>query len=134
MLITSRCLPAAKVRRGAAQAVFIENDRDALAALRRNVQDLGERARVTIVQADATDPPPAPFACGLALLDPPYGKDIAAPTLSVLAERGWLAPGALVVVEIGAKENVAPPAGFAFLQDRRHGAAKLIFMRYGETS
>ena len=115
--------------RGATQVVFIENDGDALAALRRNVSALGERAHVTIVQGDATDPPPAPVACDLAFLDPPYGAGLAIPALTVLAERGWLAPGALVVVETGAKEALAPLAGFTFLKERGHGAARLVFLR-----
>src|SRR6266480_7374693 len=42
--------------RGASAAVFIENGRDALATLRRNIAALGEEDRAHIVAADATRP------------------------------------------------------------------------------
>src|SRR5213078_1624789 len=58
--------------RGASAAVFIENNREALAALRRNVAALGEADRAHIVAGDATRPPRAALACTAAFLDPPY--------------------------------------------------------------
>src|SRR5690242_2223387 len=58
--------------RGAGPAVFIENEREALAVLRRNVAALGEVDRAHIVAGDATRPPRAAVACALAFLDPPY--------------------------------------------------------------
>src|SRR3954451_19924796 len=59
--------------RGAASAVFIENGREALAALRHNVAALGEEDRTQIIAGDATRPARAAFACAAAFLDPPYG-------------------------------------------------------------
>src|SRR6266568_526527 len=85
--------------RGASAAAFIESERDALAALRRNVGALGEEDRAHIVAGDATRPPRAVFACAVAFLDPPYHSGLAAPALSALAAAGWLAPDALVVIE-----------------------------------
>src|SRR5579864_5800090 len=54
--------------RGAGAAAFIENDRAALAALRRNIAVLDESERAHVVAGDATRPPRAPFACALAFL------------------------------------------------------------------
>src|SRR6202049_3858560 len=53
--------------RGASAAVFIETEREALAALRRNVGALGEEDRAQIVAGDATRPPRAALPCALAL-------------------------------------------------------------------
>jgi 16S rRNA G966 N2-methylase RsmD len=66
----------------------------------------------------------------LAFLDPPYGKGLAAPALTALAAAGWLATGALCIVETAAKERIEPPPGFAALDERRYGAARLVFLRY----
>ena len=118
--------------RGAAHVVFIENDRTALAALRQNIAALGEEKRSRIASGDATSPPRALAPASLAFLDPPYGKGLAVPALTALAAAGWLAAGALCVVETAAKERVAPPPGFAALDERRYGAARLAFLRYGE--
>src|SRR6266571_2572878 len=42
--------------RGAGAAIFIEDNREALAALRRNIAALGEEGRAHIVASDATRP------------------------------------------------------------------------------
>ncbi|HLY44820.1 MAG TPA: 16S rRNA (guanine(966)-N(2))-methyltransferase RsmD [Stellaceae bacterium] len=115
--------------RGAGMAVFIESDREALAALRRNVAALGEGERAQIVAGDATRPPRAAFACALAFLDPPYRSGLAAPALAALAAAGWLAPAALVVIEVAAREELPPSAGFTLLDERVYGAARLVFLR-----
>jgi 16S rRNA (guanine966-N2)-methyltransferase len=115
--------------RGASVAAFIESGREALAALRRNVAVLGEGDRAHIVAGDATRPPRAAFACAVALLDPPYRSGLAAPALTALAAAGWLAPDALAVVELAASEALPPPPGFAVVDERIYGAARLVFLR-----
>jgi 16S rRNA (guanine966-N2)-methyltransferase len=115
--------------RGASAAAFIEQDRDALQALRRNIAVLGEEDRVHILAGDATRPPRAPFACALAFLDPPYRSGLAAPALAALAAAGWLTADTLAVVELAARETLAPPAGFGQIDERRYGAARLVFLR-----
>ncbi len=115
--------------RGAAEAVFIENDRDALAALRRNIAELGENARSRIIAGDASRPPLASVACAVAFLDPPYGSGLAEPALTAFAAAGWLTLDALAVVEVGAREALTPPDGFAVLDERVYGAARVVFMR-----
>ena len=115
--------------RGADEVVFIENGRAALATLRENIAALGEERRARIVAGDATAPPRAPAAAALAFLDPPYGKGLAAPALAALAAAGWLEDGALCVVEMAARERIEPPPGFASLDERRYGAARIMLLR-----
>jgi 16S rRNA (guanine966-N2)-methyltransferase len=118
--------------RGAAQASFIEKDRDALAILRGNIAALGEDKNTTVLATDALKPPAATAPVTLAFLDPPYGEDLAAPALAALAAARWFAPDALVVVEAGARQKLVPPPGFTVLEERRYGAARLVFLRYRE--
>ncbi len=115
--------------RGASEAAFIEDDREALAALRRNIAALGEEDRTRIVRGDATRAPRAPWPVAVAFLDPPYGSGLAAPALTALAEGGWLLPEALAVVEVASGEELAAPGGFAIVDARGYGAAKLVFLR-----
>ena len=117
--------------RGAAEAVFIERDRDALAHLRRNVESLGETARSRIIAGDATRPPRAALACAVAFLDPPYRSGLAGPALTALAAVGWLTDGALVAIEIAAREELPPVDGFTPIDERRYGAARLVLLRRG---
>jgi 16S rRNA (guanine966-N2)-methyltransferase len=116
--------------RGAGEAAFIENSREALAALRRNVAALGADASAHIVSGDATRPPRASFACALAFLDPPYGSGLAPTALAALAAAGWLEPEALAIVEVAAREAFAAPAGFTVIDERVYGAARLVFLRH----
>jgi len=115
--------------RGAARAAFIETDRTALAALRRNLAALDEEDNADVIAGDATRPPRAPYPCAFAFLDPPYRSGLAAAALSALSSMGWFAPRALAVVEVAAGETFAPPAGFAAIDERRYGAARLVFLR-----
>lgn len=115
--------------RGARYVTFLEKDRDARAALAENVKKLGETAHCGVLAADALKPPRGTGPCNLVFLDPPYHEDLAAPALTALAAAGWIADGALVVVEIAAKQAFAAPAGFAVLDERKYGAARLVFMR-----
>jgi 16S rRNA (guanine966-N2)-methyltransferase len=51
--------------------------------------------------------------------------------LGELAAGGWLADGALVVLEVGAREAAPQVAGFELLDERVYGAAKVLFLRRG---
>jgi 16S rRNA (guanine966-N2)-methyltransferase len=116
--------------RGASAAAFIENGREALSALRRNIAALGEEDRAHVVAGDPTRPPRAGPVCAVAFLDPPYGSGLAAPALSALAAAGWLAPDALAVVEVAAREALPVPPVFVVADERVYGAARLVFLRH----
>lgn len=116
--------------RGAAEAVFI--DRDPRWA-RRNLAALGLDSRARTISADAGRPPPAPRPVDIAFLDPPYGDGLAASALAALARAGWLAQSSLAVVETGAKERPAWPDGFAPVEARRYGAARVTLLAVPES-
>lgn len=117
--------------RGAASAIFIERDPEALAVLHKNVAALDEGARAKILPGDATHPPRATAPCDIMFIDPPYRSGLAAPALAGLAAAGWMAPKALVVVEVAAREELVLPAGFTHEGERVYGAARLVFLRGG---
>ncbi|MBI3452906.1 MAG: 16S rRNA (guanine(966)-N(2))-methyltransferase RsmD [Rhodospirillales bacterium] len=120
--------------RGAAHAVFIDSDKAALDLVRANIVALGETGHALVRPADAVRPGKlpagAPGPCTVAFLDPPYGSGLAGQALAALAENGWLADGAVCVVETAAQEALALPPRFAAIDERRYGKAKLTFLRY----
>ena len=116
--------------RGAAKAVFLENNPAALKVLKANVAACRLGRDALIVEGDATRPKTAILAADLAFLDPPYAEGLLAPALAALAARGWLVPGALAVAEGPARGDVALPPGFALLDDRRYGKARVLFLRW----
>jgi 16S rRNA (guanine966-N2)-methyltransferase len=116
--------------RGARYATFMEKDRQARAHLTANIEVLGVKSAASVMAADALKPPRAAAPANLAFLDPPYGEDAAGAALTALALAGWLAPGCLAVAEISSKRGFVVPEGFELLDERRYGAAKLLFLRY----
>jgi 16S rRNA (guanine966-N2)-methyltransferase len=114
--------------RGAAHCTFIDNDREAVAAIRRNLERFGATARAAI-RAEAVEhasAPAAPF--DLILLDPPYATGLAEMAVARICNPGWVAPGGLVSVETA---GVRPPSprGFEVAAERRFGKAYLLLLR-----
>jgi len=122
--------------RGCASATFIDSDPDALIGIRRNAAALGEAGAITLLRLDASRLPPPPprtagTPCALAFLDPPYESGLAVPALQGLASRRWIDAGAVCLVEVAARELLAAPPGYAVLDERTYGAARVVFLRCG---
>jgi 16S rRNA (guanine966-N2)-methyltransferase len=121
--------------RGAAFCLFVETDEAARGAIRENVDAFSLFGQTRVHRRDATDlglPPAsagAPF--NLAFLDPPYAKGLGEKALAQLIAGGWLAPGAIVMLERGRDEPDPAPAGFERLDARDYGAARVFFFRLG---
>ncbi len=120
--------------RGAESLVVFETARPALDALKRNIAACHEIARTLVFASDARHPPQAlthkAFApCSLVFLDPPYNKGLIPPTLAALQAAGWIAPEALIVAEMDAREDLPELAGIATEDERRYGKAKISFLR-----
>ena len=120
--------------RGAAFCLFVETDAAARGAIRENVEAMGVFGRTRVHRRDATDLGVRPGADGpafdLAFLDPPYAKGLGEAALDRLAAGGWLAPGAVVVFERGAAEPEVSVPGYALLDARDYGAARVHFFRF----
>jgi len=123
--------------RGAAHAVFIDNDGNSLNCAKGNAATCGEGRNVSALKLDATRlaPPPrsAKTPAALAFLDAPYKLNLTGPALLGLSHKGWLAPGAIVVVEVAADEEIPVATGYEPLDERTYGAARIAFFRYGKS-
>jgi 16S rRNA (guanine966-N2)-methyltransferase len=114
--------------RGAAQVLLVDADPTALRLARANLARLGAPANVRIMAADAARLRAASGRFDLIFLDPPYRSGLAVPALERLRD-GWLAPGARIVVELAAGEELPVPEGYRIEQERRYGAARFLFLR-----
>ena len=123
--------------RGAAFCLFVETDAAARGAIRDNVESLGAKGelfgKTRIHRRDATDLGPRPGGDGapfeLVFLDPPYAKGLGERALAELLAGGWLAAGAVAVLERGSDEAEPETPGFERLDDRRYGAARVFFLK-----
>jgi 16S rRNA (guanine966-N2)-methyltransferase len=124
--------------RGAAFCLFVETDAAARGAIRDNAEALGARGelfgRTRIHRRDATDLGPRPASAGpafdLVFLDPPYAKGLGETALDGLSAHIWLKPGAVLVFERGEGELDIQPEGFELIDERRYGAAKVLFLKW----
>ncbi|GAM11046.1 putative rRNA methyltransferase YlbH [Geobacter sp. OR-1] len=95
--------------RGAAKAVFIDNNKVSAALVKENLRSTGLSGSAEVIQADVIqalaklDNQNRKF--DLVFADPPYGMGLADKFLDKISATTLLAEGALVVVESGAKEN-----------------------------
>lgn len=115
--------------RGAASAVFVEQDRAALAALRSNIAACQASARANVLAVSAVGVPRAApgAACSLVFLDPPYGAELVPRAVEAIVAAGWIAAGGLIVAETAADE--ALQLGAELVAERQHGAARTSFWR-----
>jgi 16S rRNA (guanine966-N2)-methyltransferase len=116
--------------RGAAEAVFVENDRAALKAIEANAATLKATPKVTLrAQSAAALPASAPF--DLVLADPPYSPGSGTNVVAEVDRRDWLAAGAWMAVETDRKERVDAPEGWTIEAEREVGRARLTLLRRG---
>jgi len=115
--------------RGAARVSFFENDIRPLSVIAANIKKLGCEAEADLLRADALKPPKAKQPCQFLLLDPPYQSGLAAPALLAMEAAGWIAADARIVVEVAAAEGFkCPLAAFEISDERKYGAARLVFL------
>lgn len=122
------------VSRGAASADLVEADRPTARLIERNARDLGIPARVHAMTVRAFARRPVVAPADLVLADPPYPlaeADLAA-DLAALVDGGWLAPGALLVLERSSRSpEPCWPDGMTATGSRRYGETTLWLAEAG---
>ena len=114
--------------RGAGHALLVEADARAARVIRGNIEAVGlpgaELVTDRVERLLAREPGTSPY--DVVFADPPYalpGDEVTA-MLQTLDKNGWLAPGALVIVERATRSGpVTWPAGLQPDRARRYGEA-----------
>ena len=122
--------------RGAGHVLLVESGARAGRVIRENIEALGLPGAQVIVDRVERVLARGPHTDGgrydIAFADPPYalsGEQVSA-MLSLLADRAWLAPGALVIVERATRSGpVAWPDGYVPDRARRYGEATFWYGR-----
>jgi len=121
--------------RGASSVLLVESDARAAAVIKANIDvvDLPSAAVVTDRVERLLGRPPDGAPYHLAFADPPYAVTGEAVTrVLTLLGRGWLADGALVVVERATRSGPLDwPPGYVAGKSRRYGEATFWYGWYG---
>ena len=119
--------------RGAAFCLFVETESAARGCIRDNIETFQLFGVTRIHRRSAVDLGPKPAGVGapfdLAFMDPPYAYNLVPPALAQLERGGWVTPEALVVAETAEDEPTPEAIGWARLDTRIYGAARITFFR-----
>ena len=121
------------VSRGAKSAVLVDTDRDACAAIRKNIEvtRMGESCRLLQKDYRAAMDQLAREGCAfdVVFLDPPYRMENTGEICAALYDRGLLAEAFLLVVEH--RRGCAPllDARFEAFDQRSYGDTQITFAR-----
>jgi 16S rRNA (guanine(966)-N(2))-methyltransferase RsmD len=121
--------------RGAGHVLLVEADARAARVARENVAALDAADAVRLVNAKVEQvlgapPPDGPY--DVVFADPPYAvpDDKISAMLAALTDGGWLAPGAVVVVERSSRSpEVTWVPGITAVRSRRYGETTLWYGR-----
>ncbi|WP_106478980.1 16S rRNA (guanine(966)-N(2))-methyltransferase RsmD [Phytohalomonas tamaricis] len=129
--------------RGAAHAIFVEQQRAVAQQLRDNLATLGltthmpsassdtQEAEATLVEQDALDylDVPARYPFDVVFLDPPFHKGLAEKSCARLEANGWLAPEAMIYVEVESSLMLEVPDTWQLHRQTRAGESHAYLYR-----
>ena len=114
--------------RGAAHCLFVEQDVEAVKAIRANIQTFDARTRSEVNQGSVMNLGPAKVAHDLILLDPPYDTGAGQVALDRLTRLGWIGDATWIALETRKDENIAIKT-LEIDAQRIVGKAKLTLLR-----
>ena len=114
--------------RGASQCLFVEQDADAVKAIRSNVDSLEARTKAMVQQGSVMSLGPAKVPHDLILLDPPYDTGAGQVALDRMLRLGWIGPATWIALETRKNEDIAVKS-LEIDAERRIGKAKLTVLR-----
>ena len=121
--------------RGAASAVFIDNDPDSISTIRENIEHLSLENTARILRwnptVNLTCLNSLQSAFNLIFMDPPYNRNMIAPALFHLHASQSIDKGACVVVEHSHLEPVLKDQlPYEISDERRYGKTLVTFLNY----
>jgi len=122
--------------RGAAQAVFVENARDAIIKINENIEatGLGDRAEVQWAEVGPILIRGASDRVDLIFVDPPYSTspDHVLADLEGLVMGGFLADDGRIVLHRPSKERKLKPLGLKLLWEREYGQSTIYIFAHND--
>jgi len=116
--------------RGAAHAIFIENNPEPRAIIRENIEKLGLTGQTNIYRRDASKlgvNRAAPF--DILFIDPPYDSDLLVPTLECLRTEKWISPSSLIITEFPASSPPSLDKTWTIVSQKKYGKSAIVFLQ-----
>jgi len=115
--------------RGAAKVVFIDKDKKAVAAIKRNLMDTGFAEKAKVLLADSIKSlPHLDEGFNLIFLDPPYNQGFIALAEPLLLQENFLADDAIIVLETSTKEpEIFNQTNWELIKESRYGDTCILY-------
>ncbi len=127
----SGALSLEALSRGAASAVLVDRNEQALRTIHANIAACRLAGQVEVIRGDALEILPRlarRSGFDLIFLDPPYGRGLVDAALRGLAEPGLLNPSGLICAETGRTEAVPDRCGDLFRIDTRNYGSTAVHL------
>ena len=118
--------------RGAAHCLFVEQDPEAVKAIRTNIETFDARSRTTVQAGSVMSLSPAKAPHDLILLDPPYDTGAGQVALDRMLRLGWIGPASWIALETHKSEAIAIRS-LEIEAERVVGKAKLTLLRLADS-
>ncbi len=115
--------------RGAKHVTFIDNNYEAYKNLCDTCSQWDIRKEVTVLLKDTFTAPSTLSPMQFIFCDPPYYKDMVAPTLEFLSQKGWIDSNTIIIVEFDRREPLELSEQFELLEDKEYGDTKIAFIK-----
>jgi 16S rRNA (guanine966-N2)-methyltransferase len=119
------------ISRGAIFCQFVDDDAKARGVVRDNADSLGVIGLCKIWRRDATQlgpcAPQSPY--NIVFVDPPYNKGLGEKALASAVAGGWMASGAIAVLEDAERADVKEVVGLSLIDQRTYGDTQIRIYR-----
>ena len=116
--------------RGAKHATFVDINSTNLNTAKSFAEKHKIMDRTNFMVADSTNLILTELKYDVVFLDPPYGNNIVEKALASLHKAQWLNSYAVIVIEVGAREEVNLPDWCELVEERVYGGSKMIIVRW----
>ena len=121
------------ISRGVKNVVFIENYRDVITVLKKNLKNLKSISNYQIIENDVYDEQVYSNLNNkfdIIFLDPPYKDKNYVSVLLKIKERNLLAPNGVLIIHRHKDEDDNLSLNFKILEEKKYGISKIFFLTF----
>ena len=121
------------ISRGAENVVFIENYRNVLTVLKKNLTNLKSISNYQIIENDIYDEKVYSNLnnnFNIIFLDPPYKDKNYVSVLLKIKEKNLLAPNGIIIIHRHKDESDNLSLNFKILEEKKYGISKILFLTF----
>lgn len=119
--------------RGASKAVFVDNSRESISTINKNLQKTRLTENAAVLQMDIWQAIDFLSKKGetfhIVYMDAPYKKDFVTKTLEMIVKGNILKKDGFIIVEQGFDENLPDVSGLTVYREKKYSKTTIVFLR-----